>query len=173
MTLQVVAIVGATLGVASHLGYFIHGEHHMQSTRILAFFIIVPLVLFVIASRYTDGDPYLEAGKVTAFATGSYFTALSISIVIYRVFFHPLRNFPGPFSARLSKVTHMLQIAKNSRNFSLAEQMFERYGEFVRLAHAFVNGFRFILIFGDGQNRPQRGDNELSRGGFSSSRDFL
>jgi len=132
ITLQLIAVVGATLGVASHLGYFIHGEHHMQSTRILAFFVVAPLALFVTASRYTDGNSYLEAGKLTAVATSSYFTALTSSILVYRAFFHRLRNFPGPFSAKLSKVTHVFQIAKHSRNYVLAEQMFEKYGEFVR-----------------------------------------
>jgi hypothetical protein len=132
ITLEFFAILGATLGVASHLGYFIHGEHHMQSTRILAFFVVAPLVLFVTASRYIDGDSYLEAGKLTAVVTSSYLTALTASILIYRAFFHRLRNFPGPFSAKLSKVIHVFRIAKNSRNYILAEQMFEKYGEFVR-----------------------------------------
>jgi hypothetical protein len=132
ITLEFVAIVGATLGVASHLGYFIHGEHHMQSTRILAFFVVAPIALFVTASRYTDDNSYLEAGKFTTVATGSYLTALTTNILIYRAFFHRLRNFPGPFSAKLSKVTHVFRIAKNSRNYILAEQMFEKYGEFVR-----------------------------------------
>ncbi len=132
MTLEVVAIVGATLGVASHLGYFIHGEHHMQSTQILAFFLLAPLILFITASRQTFNKSYLEASKITAVATGSYLAALSTSILTYRVFFHPLRNFPGPFTAKLSKVAHFLRIAKNSRNFILADEMLEKYGEFVR-----------------------------------------
>jgi hypothetical protein len=132
MTLEIIAIVGATLGVASHLGYFIHGEHHMQATRILAFFITAPLILFFTTSRYTEGNSYLESTKITAVATGSYFTALSTSTLVYRAFFHPLRKFPGPFSARLSKFVHVFRIAKNSNNYKLADQMFEKYGEFVR-----------------------------------------
>jgi hypothetical protein len=132
ITLEFVAIVAATLGVASHLGYFIHGEHHMQSTRILAFFVVAPLLLFVTTSRYTERNSYPEAGKLTAVATSSYLTALTTSILIYRAFFHRLRNFPGPFSAKLSKVTHVFRIAKNSRNYILAEQMFKQYGQFVR-----------------------------------------
>jgi tryprostatin B 6-hydroxylase len=132
ITLEVIAALGTTLGVASHLGYFIHGEHHMQSTWILAVFMLAPFILFIIVSRYTAGNSHLEAGKIAAVATGSYFTALSTSILVYRAFFHPLRNFPGPFTAKLSKLTHVLQIAKNSRNFIFAEEMFEKYGEFVR-----------------------------------------
>jgi cytochrome P450 family 628 len=135
-TLEVIALVGTALGVASHLGYFIHGEHHMQATKIAAFFIIAPLVLFVTVSKYIENDSYVEAGKITAVATGSYFAALSTSILIYRAFFHPLRNFPGPLSAKLSKVTHVLRIGKSSKNYLLNEQMFEKYGEFVRYAPA-------------------------------------
>lgn len=130
--LEVVALVGATLGVASHLGYFIHGEHHMQATKITALFVIAPLLLFVTISRYIVDHPYIEARKITAVGTGCYITALSTSILIYRAFFHPLRNFPGPFSARLSKVVHVLWIAKSSKNYLLQEKLFEKYGEFVR-----------------------------------------
>ncbi len=131
-SLEVVALVGATLGVASHLGYFIHGEHHMQTTKITALFIITPLVLFVAISRHIVDNSYMEAAKITGVGTGCYFTTLSTSILIYRAFFHPLRNFPGPFRARLSKVVHVLWIAKSSKNYLLQGKLFEKYGEFVR-----------------------------------------
>ena len=132
LKLEVAALVGTALGVASHLGYFIHGEHHMQATRIAAFFIIAPVLLFIVTLRDIDGHSYSEAGKITAVGTASYFTALSTSILIYRAFFHPLRRFPGPFSAKLSKITHVLRIAKDSKNYLLNEQMFDKYGQFVR-----------------------------------------
>lgn len=138
MTLEVVAIIGATLGVASHLGYFIHGEHHMQATKITAFFLLAPLLLFVMVLRDLEGHSYIEAGKITAVGTTSYFLALSASLLIYRTFFHPLRNFPGPFSARLSKIVHVLRIAKDSKNYLLSDQMFEKYGEFVRCVDVFL-----------------------------------
>ncbi|KAE9378415.1 cytochrome P450 monooxygenase-like protein [Stipitochalara longipes BDJ] len=133
MALQLVAIIGATLGVASHLGYFINGEHHMQATKITAFFIIAPLAVFAITLREIASHSYIEAGKITGVGTVSYFTALSTSILIYRACFHPLRNFPGPFSAKLSKIIHVFRIAKDSKNFLLNEEMFEKYGEFVRV----------------------------------------
>ncbi|KAN0108780.1 cytochrome P450 [Hyaloscypha variabilis] len=133
MALQLVAVIGAILGLASHLGFFIHGEHHMQTTKITAFFIIAPFVLFAITVRESSGHSYLEASKITAVGTVSYFTALSTSILVYRAFFHPLRNFPGPFSAKLSKITHVFKIAKDSKNYLLNEVMFEKYGEFVRV----------------------------------------
>ena len=132
MALQLVAIIGATLGVASHLGYFIHGEHHMQATKITAFFLLAPLALFAVIVRETNSHSCIDAAKITTVGTLSFFSALSTSILIYRTFFHPLRNFPGPFSAKLSKVIHVFKIAKESKNYLLNEEMFEKYGEFVR-----------------------------------------
>jgi cytochrome P450 family 628 len=152
VTLDVVGLVGAALGIASHLGYFIHGEHHMQATKITAFFILAPVALFFTVSRYVEDNSYVEAGKIAAVGTASYFTALSTSILIYRVFFHPLRNFPGPFTAKLSKITHVLRIAKSSKNYLLNEEMFEKYGPFVRYTLA-----RPLSPFGTDsyQNRPK------------------
>lgn len=132
-TLRAVALVGGALGIASHLGYFIHGEHHMNGTRILLSFLAVPIFLFVTVIRLDDNSSVLAASQVTAIASSSYFSALILSILVYRVFFHPLRNFPGPFSVRLSKLFHTLRIGKESRNNIQADQLHQKYGEFVRL----------------------------------------
>jgi len=104
----------------------------MQATKITAFFILAPFALFAITLREAASHSYTDAGKITAVGTVSYFSALSTSILLYRAFFHPLRNFPGPFSAKLSKVVHVLKIAKESKNYLLNEDLFEKYGGFVR-----------------------------------------
>lgn len=132
ISIELVALAGTILGVASHLGYFIHGEHHMQSARIAGCLSLAPLALFLFSSKYLDGYSNVEAGKFAVVAWGSFVAALSSSILVYRAFFHPLRHFPGPFGARLSQIWHVSKIAKDSRNFMLAEQMFSKYGEFVR-----------------------------------------
>ncbi len=119
LTLEVVALVGATLGVASHLGYFIYSEHCMQTIKITTLFIIAPLLLFITFSRYIIDNSHIKAARFTIVTTRCYFIALSTSILIYRACFHPLYNFPGPFNARLSKFVHVLQIAKSSKNYLL------------------------------------------------------
>ena len=58
-TLQAVGLVGAVLGVASHLGYFIHGEHHMHGTRIILSFIAVTTFLFISVLRLDDNHAYI------------------------------------------------------------------------------------------------------------------
>ncbi|KAG0648684.1 Cytokinin biosynthesis 2 [Hyphodiscus hymeniophilus] len=127
------SLVAAVVGVLSHLGYFIRGEHHMQSARYLAVFLIAPAILFVTLVRLADNASYIDVAKTTAVATLSYFTALVTSILTYRVFFHPLRRFPGPFSYRLSKLVHVASLVEHSRNFEQAEQLRQKYGDIVRV----------------------------------------
>jgi len=132
-TLRAVALVGGVLGVASHLGYFIHGEHHMNGIQILLSFSAVTAFLFITVLRLDDEKSILAGSQVTGIASGSYFGALITSILAYRVFFHPLRSFPGPVSVRLSKIFHTLRIGTQSQNNVQADQLHQKYGEFVRL----------------------------------------
>ncbi|OBT38604.1 hypothetical protein VE00_11101 [Pseudogymnoascus sp. WSF 3629] len=127
-----VSVLAGALGVISHLGYFIHGEHHMQSVRILCTFVLGPLIFFA-CELFLYDFPIIEAGKATIVASTSYFVALTLSILSYRVFFHPLRHFPGPFSARLTKLTHVARLLPNSDNFAQAHQLHQKYGEIVRV----------------------------------------
>lgn len=126
------SLVAGAIGIASHLGYFMHGEHHMQSARYLAIFTIAPILVFGAFARLTDNVPFSILAKTTAIATFSYFAALITSILTYRLFFHPLGNFPGPFSYRFSKLVHVANIAKESRNFEQAEELRHKYGDIVR-----------------------------------------
>lgn len=127
-----VSVLAASLGVASHLGYFIHGEHHMESPRIFSAFVLGPFAFFLWQFSIA-GYGVREASKVTAIASFSYFTALVVSITVYRVFFHPLRHFPGPFSARLTKLTHVARLLPRSDNFVQAHQLHQKYGDIVRV----------------------------------------
>jgi tryprostatin B 6-hydroxylase len=131
-SLLTTSIVGAAVGVASHLGYFIHGEHHRYSHRYLAVFTGAPILVFLGLLRATDNASYSLLAKTTAVATISYFTALVTSILAYRVFFHPLNRFPGPFSYRFSKLVQVANVAKDSNNYIQAEVLRKKYGDIVR-----------------------------------------
>ena len=126
------SLAASAVGVASHLGYFIHGEHHRQSARYMAVFAMAPVLLFFALLRYTDNASWSDVAKITSVATFSYFTSLITSIFIYRGFFHPLRKFPGPFSYRFSKLVQVANIAKDSNNYIQAEELRRKYGDIVR-----------------------------------------
>ena len=79
-----------------------------------------------------EGTLLLPCRSLTTVATSSYLAGLSISIVIYRVFFHWLRNFPGPSTAKLTKLSHVSRLVKQSDNHFQADRLHKEYGEIVR-----------------------------------------
>lgn len=61
----------------------------------------------------------------------SYNAALFSSILLYRRFFHRLRDFPGPTWAGLTKFWHVFHCL-DSQNHLLLEDLHHKYGQFVR-----------------------------------------
>ena len=120
----------ATLGVASHLWFFIHGEHHMKTPLLArAYLLLFSILLFVHAQTNDQGA---FSGALTAsLVFTSYVVSLLTSIGIYRLRYHRLRGFPGPLVAGLSKLWHVAHVL-DSRNHVFLEQLYEQYGEFVR-----------------------------------------
>ncbi|PWY84975.1 cytochrome P450 [Aspergillus heteromorphus CBS 117.55] len=111
--------VGAVTGVVMHHGVFIHGEWHLQAPSILVGHVSVFAVLLLASTR---SSWLLIAG---------YLLSLFASITIYRLFFHPLRHFPGPLGARISKLWHVWQ-ARKCKNFLVLDALHAQYGDFVR-----------------------------------------
>ena len=62
---------------------------------------------------------------------------------MYRVFFHRLRNFPGPVLASVSKFWHVAHCL-DSKNHILLERLHEEYGDFVRIGVAEASGGMFL-----------------------------
>ena len=123
-----VAFIMAMAGVASHLGYFIYGEHHMQAPMIAGAGTITYTAIFLFLFYQTNLKiAILESSSLF----GSYVIALHASMMIYRVFFHRLRNFPGPSLAKISKLWHVAQL-RESKNHLVLEDLRRTYGDFVR-----------------------------------------
>jgi hypothetical protein len=121
----------------------------------IALGIIVHNLLF----KYIELDIYLPHLFVTSILTGSALTYAHIhfenvsvvesilkvsaeticftvgvffSMVVYRLFFHRLRHFPGPFWARASRFYAMRLAAKNVQYHVELEKLHEQYGDFIR-----------------------------------------
>jgi hypothetical protein len=88
----------------------------------------------IIASCVTYGA--LAYGISLASATlvaASFWIPLWLTIGAYRAFFHPLRKYPGPFSARLSKWWTVKQNWNTNLHFHrVQQQMQKEYGDYVR-----------------------------------------
>lgn len=57
-----------------------------------------------------------------------------LSIVVYRRYFSPLSDIPGPFWASFSRLWHLRITIQGNQNEQLTEAH-EKYGHFVRLAN--------------------------------------
>lgn len=120
----------AAAGIASHLAYFIRGEHHSKAPVLFT----LALALFAVGVFAQVQFGHLmtpQALMKTALIFSVYLTSLFSSMVIYRLFFHPLKGFPGPFLVKTSKLWHMFQIA-GVNNFKWLDCIHKNYGDVVR-----------------------------------------
>lgn len=59
--------------------------------------------------------------------------SLWTNILLYRAFFHPLREFPGPFGAKLSKLWSLGKVVEsNVRWYQVVGTLKNKYGDYVR-----------------------------------------
>ncbi len=74
----------------------------------------------------------LEVAAKALLVAVSFNTGLAGSILVYRLFFHRLRSFPGPLGAKISRF-YTVKLAAKSCQYNLeVAKMHEKYGDFVR-----------------------------------------
>lgn len=118
-------------GVASHVGYFNRWEHHFYGIKYLQAFILIFAASTAKLNIY-DGEPFDKALAHVFWIAACYITGLYLSLVTYRVFFSPLRNFPGPFGAKISNFWFSSQLRKHDAHKKLVA-LHEEHGNFVRI----------------------------------------
>ena len=125
------SLFAALLGLISHHMVFIRGEHHEEGPMWIMLYLTVSAILF--AGQMAIGHaPAQEAAVAVLWVMVSFSASLFTSILIYRIFFHRLRSFPGPFLAKTTKLWHVSKVAQNSDNFRQLDALYHRYGDFVR-----------------------------------------
>ncbi|OAG38665.1 hypothetical protein AYO21_07171 [Fonsecaea monophora] len=123
--------ISFVLGVLLHLGYFIHGEHHMLALRYFQALLALPAVATLALVRH--GMQPVAALGLTAALTITLLLGLFTSMAVYRGFFHRLRSFPGPSLAKYSKLWHFGLVTRSVRNFEEMDKLHREYGPFVRI----------------------------------------
>ena len=123
-------LLPVTLGILSHHCIFKHGEWHMKTISILKYHIIATVLAVLVDLAYGSGN-IMDSLWIGTLNMLIYISALFTSMIIYRRFFHRLREFPGPWMAGITKLQHVYQCA-NSQNHLLLDTMYQKYGQFVR-----------------------------------------
>jgi hypothetical protein len=127
-----IAICSAALGFSAHVCYFMRGEQVKAAPWIALTAMSSPSVLTFLVNRY-GGVDMLDAIVVVGVAYAAFLAALFSSMLVYRVYFHPLRDFPGPPLARLSQFYYMSQTSKRCDSYLFLDRLHAQYGDYVRV----------------------------------------
>lgn len=124
----------------AHWGYFVHGERDLQAVSIARVHVLIAVLLPCLLWQLR-GLSMTEAVWESLVLDAVYVVTLFTSIAVYRVFFSPLRNVPGPLSMRISKLVHVWDNSDATRpNFKMLHQLRAQYGDVVRTGKClFVN----------------------------------
>ncbi|KAK4455098.1 Tryprostatin B 6-hydroxylase [Podospora aff. communis PSN243] len=122
-------LLATATGVLIHLVYFIRGFHDTSAHGIFVAHTSIYTVLAV-AAGFQNG---FLSGFTTATAIfASYLVGLFSSIIIYRIFFHRLRRFPGPLFAKMTKL-YSPWTNRNDKMHLEQNKLFDIYGDIVRV----------------------------------------
>jgi len=124
-----VQAAAAVAGSITHAVYFIHGYHDASAARIFLFYLLADVTLVSLAVREYG---LFQGAATTATLSLWYFSGLFLSIAGYRLFFHPLRKFPGPVVAKLSKTIYGPYMNRSGKMHLEQDKMHQKYGDFIR-----------------------------------------
>ncbi|PTU24177.1 hypothetical protein P175DRAFT_0513208 [Aspergillus ochraceoroseus IBT 24754] len=88
-------------GIFSHVAYFNKGEHHLYGLFYIKCFLLM-ITAGTAGLSFTQGLVWTTALGTVSKPVAAYLLGLYGSLLIYRIFLHPLCKFPGPFAARIS-----------------------------------------------------------------------
>ncbi|KAL3712631.1 hypothetical protein TMatcc_001331 [Talaromyces marneffei ATCC 18224] len=123
-------LLSAATGVALHNLLFRYGEWDNSAPAIIGsyatvFAVLNGLKLVGLVTQLQDLNIYC---LLTCHLLG-----LTSSIIVYRVYFHRLRNFPGHVLAGATSWYANILSAKKLHNFEVVDKLHRQYGDYVRI----------------------------------------
>lgn len=86
----------------------------------------------VTSAHLLIGFSFISACARVLLLAISFDAGLFLSMAVYRVFFHRLRKFPGPFGAKVSRFYSAYLAGKDVKYYKEVEKMHQKYGDFIR-----------------------------------------
>ncbi|KAH7157917.1 averantin oxidoreductase [Dactylonectria estremocensis] len=119
-------------GVFLHVGIFRRGEWDPLATKLAATFGIGYVSLIVFQLFLTPKDTW-NAVRSASTLFFTFTSGIYSSMVVYRLAFHPLGKFPGPFLGRLSSLYGTVLILKKFQLYKEMQNLHDTYGDVVRI----------------------------------------
>jgi hypothetical protein len=123
-------------GIGSEVFMFSHGEWDYHSPRVVQIGTSLAAgstFLFWVGHGLT----FTASVRETVLHATAILFGLFGSMTIYRLFFHPLRAFPGPIAARISTAWIIQKTLPNFRFFLTVRELHKQYGDFVRISELY------------------------------------
>lgn len=108
----------------------------MRAPTLARLYMVLAAVVFLLQLK-TSSHAMYDAAIASGLIVSAYAGCLLSSMIIYRLYFHRIRQFQGPTMAKISKLYHFWNI-RNDDQYLFLEHLHLQYGDFVRtgeLAH--------------------------------------
>lgn len=115
-------------GIATHQGFFSIGEHHMHGILYLQIFSGICCLL--LSTLLCMGRTFVQALLTILTLAIHYLIGIYGSLLVYRIFFSPLRHFPGPWLAKVSALNFAFQVRNSNANKTLLK-LHQEHGDIV------------------------------------------
>ncbi|TGJ84039.1 hypothetical protein E0Z10_g4725 [Xylaria hypoxylon] len=127
----IISLAAFVAGITSHLAFFRIGEHHLYSTRYVLAAILAFAISTTVQSRFFQFSSHGAALGTLGIAT-SYFGGLYSSLIIFRLFFHPLNKFSGPLGCKISSAWFTTYLSRRDA-FRQLLKLHQKHGNFLRI----------------------------------------
>lgn len=122
-------------GVLLHTTVYRRGEWDLFVPKLSCFYAF--LWLFLVGwdqpKSSQSQNSFSAAMKVVTWLGTCHVLGITLSMVVYRLCFHRLRSFHGPFWGRISNLYLTFLTAKELHLYSEVESLHQKYGDIVRV----------------------------------------
>ncbi|KAM0287617.1 hypothetical protein ACHAO9_007647 [Fusarium lateritium] len=120
------------VGVVTHIFVFRKGEWDLWASAFLRAWAFYEFATPCLLVQYGDLSTW-KAFSITNKSLLAFAIGLTSSMLIYRVFFHRLTRYPGPFRARLSNLYATKLANKEEHMYLEVQKLHRQYGDIVRI----------------------------------------